>query len=86
MHEGEVIQLKYNNIVVVRLEDDRELEVAIAFGTAKLNDKSILRWLYKISIGDRFAVKVIDPPDLSRAYALICRSTLARITEIDKHI
>jgi hypothetical protein len=78
MYEGEVIQLKYNNIVVVRLEDDRELEVAI--------DKSILRELYQISIGDRFAIKIIDPPKLSCAYALICRSTLAVRDEINKHI
>jgi F0F1-type ATP synthase alpha subunit len=78
MHEGAVVQLKYNNITIVILEDDRELEVAI--------DKSILRELYKVSIGDRFAIKVIDPPGLSRAYALMCRATLALKNEIDRHI
>jgi hypothetical protein len=63
MTEGEVIQLKSNNVAIVRLDDDREIEVAI--------NKSVCRRAYKISIGDRFAIKIIDPPRLSRVYALI---------------
>lgn len=63
MYKGEVIQFKYNNVVLVRLEDDREIEVAI--------DKSVFRKLHKVSSGDRFTIKISDPPRLSHACALI---------------
>lgn len=67
MLEGEVIQFKYNNTAIVKLDDNREIEVAI--------DKNVLRKEYKIAIGNRFAIKILDPPRLSRAYALIKRAS-----------
>jgi hypothetical protein len=63
--EGEIIELKSGNVVIVRLSDLQEIEVAV--------NRNLLRNIYKVSIGDRFAIKVIDPPRLSRAYALIER-------------
>jgi hypothetical protein len=61
--EGEVIAFKSANVVIVRLMDNREIAVAI--------NKSLIRKLFKVSIGDRFSIKMFDPPKLSRAYASI---------------
>jgi translation initiation factor IF-1 len=63
--EGEVIEIKSGNIVRVRLSDSNEIEVVIS--------KSLLRSIYKVCIGDVFAIKIVESPKLSRAYTIIKR-------------
>jgi translation initiation factor IF-1 len=66
--EGEVIEIKTGNIVKVRLSNLSEIEVAI--------NKSLLRRIHKICIGDIFAIEIIESPKLSRAYTLIKRCSI----------
>jgi translation initiation factor IF-1 len=66
--EGEVIKLSTGNTVLVRLSNSDEIEVAV--------NKSLVRSLYKIYIGDIFAIKMLDSPKLSRAYVLLKRGSI----------
>ncbi|PSB57952.1 hypothetical protein C7B77_06500 [Chamaesiphon polymorphus CCALA 037] len=76
--EGEVIAFKFGNVVIVRLTDNREIAVAI--------NKNLMRKLFKISLGDRFAIKMFDSPKLPRAYAPIARSVKLRsIAKVPLH-